>query len=44
MDFSSEVEITAQQTDNLKVIIDFADHFRSADYGANYQLNLSKTN
>jgi len=28
----------------LKVIIDFANHFRSAEYGADYQLNLSETN
>jgi len=28
----------------LKVIIDFANHFRSAEYGADYQLNLIETN
>jgi len=28
----------------LKVIIDFANHFRSAEYGTNCQANLSKTN
>jgi len=28
----------------LKVIIDFANHFRSVEYGADYQLNLSETN
>jgi len=31
-------------TFKLKVIIDFANHFRSAEYGADYQLNLSETN
>jgi len=28
----------------LKVIIDFANHFRSTEYGADYQFNLSETN
>jgi len=28
----------------LKVIIDFANHFHSAEYGADYQRNWSKTN
>ena len=28
----------------LKVVIDFANHFRSAEYGTNCQVNLSKTN
>jgi len=28
----------------LKVIIDFANNFRSAEYGANCQVNLSETN
>jgi len=28
----------------LKVIIDFANHFRSAEYIADCQLNLSETN
>jgi len=28
----------------LKVIIDFANHFRSAEYGDDYQHNLSETN
>jgi len=28
----------------LKVIINFANHFRSAEDGADYQLNLSETN
>jgi len=26
----------------LNVIIDFANHFRSAEYGANCQVNMSK--
>jgi len=29
---------------SLKVIIDFANHFRSEEYGADYQLHLSETN
>jgi len=28
----------------LKVIIDFTNHFRSAEYGAHCQVNLSNTN
>jgi len=28
----------------LKVIIDFANHFRSAEYGADCHVNLCKTN
>jgi len=28
----------------LKVIINFANHFRSAEYGAACQVNLNKTN
>jgi len=45
MHFSSKVEINAQRIDYcLKLIIDFANHFRSAEYGTDCQLNLSKTN
>jgi len=28
----------------LKMIIDFSNHFRSAEYGVYHQLNLSETN
>jgi len=28
----------------LEVIIDFANHFRSVEYGTDCQVNLSKTN
>jgi len=28
----------------LKVIIDFTDHFHSVEYGADCQVNLSKSN
>jgi len=45
MHFSSEVEIITQRIIiALKVIIDFANHFRSAEYGADCQVNLSKIN